>query len=151
MVSNRVFFHLLRLHATCNDITFSIFGAGIIFRIFIAGAVVWNALAPSRAFAQISPEKADQQLVNPSDALNNGADFVRPMTLESSSIEARTAPGGGSASQTTSVVTTGTENLRGIARIDVAPLWALSFRADLPFEMKMPIYSGQIEGQTYRD
>jgi hypothetical protein len=124
------------------------FGAGITFRIFIAGTVVWNAVAPSRAFAQIAAEKVDQQQVNPSDALNNGADFVRPMTLFHSSIEARTAPGGGSTSQTTSVVTTGTENLRGIARIDIAPLWALSFRADLPFEMKMPIYSGQPEGQT---
>ena len=124
------------------------FGAGIAFRIFVAGAVVCSALATSRAFAQVAPEKVDQQQANTTDELNNGADFVRPMTLFQSSIEAKTAPGGGSASQTTSVVTTGTENLRGIARIDVAPLWALSFRADLPFEMKMPIYSGQIEGQT---
>ncbi len=123
------------------------FGAGIIFRIFIAGTVVWSALAPSRAFGQSTPEKGDQQQASNTDALNNGADFVRPMTLFQSFIEARTAPGGGSTSQTTSVVTTGTENLRGIARIDIAPLWALSFRADLPFEMKMPIYSGQVEGQ----
>jgi hypothetical protein len=123
------------------------FGAGIAFRIFVAGAI-WNAFAPARAFSQIAPEKVDQQQANQTDELNNGADFVRPMNLFQSSTEARTAPGDGSAPQTTSVVTTGTENLRGIARIDITPLWALSFRADLPFELKMPIYSGNLEGQT---
>ena len=58
----------------------------------------------------------------------------------------KTAPGGGSAPGSTRDVTTETLNLRMDHSLDLAPLWILALRADLPLLAKNPITSDDPDG-----
>jgi hypothetical protein len=58
----------------------------------------------------------------------------------------RTAPGSGSAPGFVREVTTETLNLRMDHSLDLAPLWILALRADLPLLAKYPVTSGNPDG-----
>jgi hypothetical protein len=60
--------------------------------------------------------------------------------------EYKTAPGSGSAPGTTRDVTTETLNLRMDHSLDLAPMWILALRADLPLVAKNPITSDNPNG-----
>jgi hypothetical protein len=96
-------------------------------------------LAPSIAVAQDASAQES----------NTGDDFDKPApNLFQLMYQYRTAPGKGSAPDTTREVTTDTLNFRFDHRIDLAPQWALVFRSDLPLLAKNPISSDNPDGNT---
>jgi hypothetical protein len=97
------------------------------------------ALLPELAGAQSNPS-GDQ-------SANDGNDLFRPPgNLFQMMDQYRTAPGSGSAPGSTREVTTETLNLRMDHSLDLAPLWILALRADLPLLAKNPLTSGNPDG-----
>ncbi|WP_156898866.1 hypothetical protein [Bradyrhizobium erythrophlei] len=78
---------------------------------------------------------------------NTGNDLFRPpANLFQMMYDYKTAPGSGSAPGTTRDVTTETLNLRMDHSLDLAPMWILALRADLPLVAKNPITSDNPNG-----
>ena len=97
------------------------------------------ALWPDGAAAQVAPSQ-DQ-------SANDGNDLFRPpANLFQMMYYYRTAPGTGSTPGSTRDVTTETSNLRMDHSLDLAPLWILALRADLPLLAKNPVSSSNPEG-----
>ena len=100
-------------------------------------------LRPDGAAAQTAAPPQDQ------DA-NTGNDLFRPpANLFQMMYDYKTAPGSGSAPGSTRDVTTETLNLRMDHSLDLAPLWILALRADLPLLAKNPISSSNPEGNYF--
>jgi hypothetical protein len=96
-------------------------------------------LRPNVAAAQSAPSQ-DQNA-------NNGNDLFRPPpNLFQILYDYRTAPGGGSTPGSIRDVTTDRLNLRMDHALDLAPLWILALRADLPLLAKNPITSSNPDG-----
>ena len=80
------------------------------------------------------------------EAANAGEDFFRPPTNLFQTIATyRTAPASGSNGTITNV-TTGTLDFRYDHAIDLAPLWILALRSDLPVLAKNPVSSTNPDG-----
>jgi hypothetical protein len=78
---------------------------------------------------------------------NTGNDLFRPpANLFQMMPQYQTAPGSGSTPGTTRDVTTETLNLRMDHSLDLAPLWILALRADVPLLAKNPISSINPDG-----
>jgi hypothetical protein len=78
---------------------------------------------------------------------NTGNDLFRPPpNLFQIMYDYKTAPSSGSAPGTTRDVTTETLNLRMDHSLDLAPMWILALRADLPLLAKSPITSDNPNG-----
>jgi hypothetical protein len=114
--------------------------AVLIGRVLIGGCLVAVlTLRPNAAAAQ-STSSQDQNA-------NTGNDLFRPPpNLFQILSEYKTAPGSGSTSGSTRDVTTETLNLRMDHSLDLAPLWILALRADLPLLTKNPISSSNPDG-----
>jgi hypothetical protein len=81
---------------------------------------------------------------------NTGNDQFRPPpNLFQMMYDYKTAPGSGSTPGSTRDVTTETLNLRMDHSLDLAPLWILALRADLPLLAKNPISSSNPEGDYF--
>jgi len=100
------------------------------------------ALLPELVAAQSTPS-GDQ-------SANDGNDLFRPPSnLFQMMDQYKTAPGSGSAPGSTREVTTETLNLRMDHSLDLAPLWILALRADLPLLAKNPITSDNPDGNYF--
>ena len=78
---------------------------------------------------------------------NTGNDLFRPPpNLFQMMYYYKTAPGSGSAPGSTRDVTTETLNLRMDHSLDLAPMWILALRADLPLLAKNPVSSSNPDG-----
>jgi hypothetical protein len=100
-----------------------------------AGLFVALALAPEVATAQ---QGAPSQEPN----ANTGNDLFRPPPyLFQMMYDYKTAPGSGSPPGSTRDVTTETLNLRLDHAVELAPMWILALRSDLPFLAKDPLSS----------
>ncbi len=97
------------------------------------------AVMPGLAAAQGAPS-ADQ-------SANDGDDLFRPPpNLLQMMDQYKTAPGSGSTAGSSREVTTETLNLRMDHSLDLAPLWILALRADLPLRAKNPVTSDNPDG-----
>lgn len=96
----------------------------------------------------LRPDGAAAQAASTQDQNDNaGNDLFRPpANLFQMMYGYKTAPGGGSAPGSTRDVTTETLNLRMDHSLDLAPLWILALRADLPLLAKNPITSDDPNG-----
>src|ERR1700691_4978104 len=112
-------------------------------RALICGCMVAVvALWADAAAAQVAPSQ-DQNA-------NTGNDLFRPpANLFQMMYDYKTAPGSGSQPGSTRDVTTETLNLRMDHSLDLAPLWILALRADLPLLAKNPISSSNPEGVSH--
>jgi hypothetical protein len=78
---------------------------------------------------------------------NTGNDLFRPpANLFQMMYDYKTAPGSGSQPGSTRDVTTETLNLRMDHSLDLAPMWILALRADLPLLAKNPLSSSNPDG-----
>jgi hypothetical protein len=111
----------------------------MIARTLIGGCLVALVVLPSFAAAQGASSQKDND--NAGDDL-----FSPPANLFQMLNEYKTAPGSGSTPGSTRDVTTETLNLRMDHSLDLAPLWILALRADLPLVAKNPITSGNPNG-----
>jgi hypothetical protein len=94
---------------------------------------------PDGAAAQVAPSQ-DQ-------SANDGNDLFRPpANLFQMMYDTKTAPGNGSTPGSTRDVTTETLNLRMDHSLDLAPMWILALRADLPLLAKNPLSSSNPDG-----
>jgi len=109
-------------------------------RALICGCMVAVvALWADAAAAQVAPSQ-DQNA-------NTGNDLFRPpANLFQMMYDYKTAPGSGSAPGSTRDVTTETLNLRMDHALDLAPMWILALRADLPLLTKNPLSSSNPDG-----
>src|ERR1700721_1179665 len=90
---------------------------------------------------------AAQGAPSPDENANTGNDLFRPpANLFQMMYDYKTAPGSGSAPGSTRDVTTETLNLRMDHSLDLAPLWILALRADLPLLAKNPLSSSNPDG-----
>jgi hypothetical protein len=95
---------------------------------------------PDGVAAETAPPSQDE-------IANNGNDLFRPpANLFQMMYNYRTAPGSGSTPGSTRDVTTETLHLRMDHSLDLAPLWILALRADLPLIAKNPVSSSNPEG-----
>jgi hypothetical protein len=96
----------------------------------------------------LRPDGAVAQTASAQDQnANAGNDLFRPpANLFQMMDEYKTAPGSGSTPGSTRDVTTETLNLRMDHSLDLAPLWILALRADLPLRAKNPITSDNPDG-----
>ena len=103
------------------------------------------------AILALLPELAVAQSTPPGDqGANDGNDLFRPpANLFQTMYQYKTAPGSGSAPGSTRDVTTETLNLRMDHSLDLAPLWILALRADLPLLAKNPITSDNPAGDYF--
>jgi hypothetical protein len=93
----------------------------------------------------LRPTVAASQLASP-DLANVGEDFFRPPTnLFQMMPSYRTAPASGSNGTITNA-TTETFNFRYDHAIDLAPMWVLALRSDLPVVAKNPVSSSNPNG-----
>jgi hypothetical protein len=84
-------------------------------------------------------------------SVNAGEDFFRPPTnLFQMMYQHRTSPGSGSTNGSIRDVTTETLNLRFDHSLDLAPMWLLALRTDLPLLAKNPISSSNPNGDYLR-
>jgi len=96
-------------------------------------------LRPTIAASQEAPAR-DQ-------SANVGEDFFRPPSnLFQMMTYYKTAPGSGSTNGSIANVTTETLNLRYDHALDLAPMWILALRSDLPLLAKNPISSSNPDG-----
>jgi hypothetical protein len=72
--------------------------------------------------------------------------FRPPPNLLQMMYDYKTAPGSGSTPGSTRDVTTETLNLRMDHSLDLAPLWILALRADLPLFAKNPLSASNPDG-----
>lgn len=87
---------------------------------------------------------AAQTASTPDQNANTGNDLFRPpANLFQMMDEYKTAPGSGSTPGSTRDVTTETLSLRMDHSLDLAPMWILALRADLPLLAKKPDHVGQ--------
>jgi hypothetical protein len=94
---------------------------------------------------------AAQSAASRDQEANTGNDLFRPPpNLFQILSEYKTAPGGGSSPGSIRDVTTETLNLRMDHSLDLAPLWILALRADLPLLAKNPITSSNPDGDYLR-
>jgi len=101
------------------------------------------ALRPGVAFAQNATAVQDQNA-------NTGNDLFRPpANLFQMMYQSKTAPGSGSTSGSTVDVTTETLNLRMDHSLDLAPLWILALRGDLPLLAKTPASPSNPNGDYF--
>jgi hypothetical protein len=112
----------------------------MIARVLIGGCLLAIlAMRPDVAAAQVTPTQ-DQ-------TANDGNDLFRPpANLFQMMDQYRTAPGSGSTPGSIREVTTETLNLRMDHSLDLAPLWILALRADLPLLAKNPVTSSNPDG-----
>ncbi|SRR5258706_12696922 len=107
--------------------------------LFGACLLVIMVMQPTIAASQEAPSR-DQ-------SANAGDDFFRPPSnLFQMVTYYRTAPGSGSTKGSISTVTTETLNLRYDHAADLAPMWILALRSDLPLLAKNPISSSNPDG-----
>ena len=104
-------------------------------RVFIAGGLLAVlALRPDVA--------ASQQAASQNQNDNTGNDLFRPpANLFQMMEQYKTAPGSGPTPGSTREVTTDTLNLRYDHSLDLAPMWILALRTDLPLLSKNPFSS----------
>jgi hypothetical protein len=108
-------------------------------RALTGGCLLALAMLPVVATAQGAPPEKDSD--------NAGNDLFRPpANLFQMLNEYRTAPGSGSTPGSTRDVTTETLNLRMDHALDLAPMWILALRADLPLLAKNAITSDNPNG-----
>ncbi len=101
------------------------------------------ALPPGVALAQNATAVQDQNT-------NTGNDLFRPpANLFQMMYQYRTAPGSDRLSGSTVDVTTETLNLRMDHSLDLAPLWILALRGDLPLLAKTPALPGNPDGDYF--
>jgi len=95
----------------------------------------------------LRPDLATAQEASPHDeGANTGEDFFRPPTnLFQMMTSYKTAPASGSNGTVTSV-TTETFNFRYDHSVDLAPMWILALRSDLPVLAKNPVSSSNPNG-----
>lgn len=106
---------------------------------FSAWLVVVMILRPTVAVSQ-EASSLDQ-------SANAGEDFFRPPTnLFQLMYQYRTSPGSGSTTGSIRDVTTETLNQRFDHSLDLAPMWLLALRTDLPMLAKNPISSSNPNG-----
>jgi hypothetical protein len=100
------------------------------------------------AVLMLRPDGAVAQAASAQDQnANTGNDLFRPpANLFQMMYDYKTAPGSGSTPGSTRDVTTETLNLRMDHSLDLAPLWILALRADLPLLAKNPITSDNPDG-----
>jgi hypothetical protein len=107
--------------------------------LFSAWLVVVMILRPTVAVSQEASSR-DQ-------SANAGEDFFRPPTnLFQFMYQYRTSPGSGSTKGSIRDVTNETLNLRFDHSLDLAPMWLLALRTDLPVLAKNPISSSNPNG-----
>jgi hypothetical protein len=113
-------------------------------RVLVGGCVL--------AILMLRPEGAAAETAAPSQDqnANTGNDLFRPPpNLFQMMYDYTTAPGNGSTRGSTRDVTTETLNLRMDHSLDLAPLWILALRADVPLLAKNPISSTNPEGDYF--
>jgi hypothetical protein len=100
------------------------------------------------AVVTLWPDVASAQGASSQDQnANAGNDLFRPpANLFQMMYDYKTAPGSGSAPGTMRDVTTERLNLRMDHSLDLAPLWILALRADLPLLARNPVTSSNPEG-----
>jgi Putative MetA-pathway of phenol degradation len=109
--------------------------SGLIGGCLFAVAALWPTIA------------ASQQAPAQDQNANTGNDLFRPPpNLFQMMYEYKTAPGSGSTPGSTREVTTDTLNLRYDHALDLAPMWILALRSDLPLLAKNSITSGNPNG-----
>jgi Putative MetA-pathway of phenol degradation len=102
-------------------------------RALIGGCLLTASMLHPDAAAAQAAAAADQNA-------NAGNDLFRPpANLFQMMYDTKTAPGSGSAPGSIRDVTTETLNLRMDHSLDLAPLWILALRADVPLVAKNPI------------
>jgi hypothetical protein len=88
-----------------------------------------------------------QEASSRDQSANAGEDFFRPPTnLFQFMYQYRTSPGSGSTKGSIRDVTNETLNLRFDHSLDLAPMWLLALRTDLPVLAKNPISSSNPNG-----
>ena len=109
-------------------------------RVLICGCTLAVlALWADAAAAQVAPSQ-DQNA-------NTGNDLFRPpANLFQMMYDYKTAPGSGSLPGSTRDVTTEAFNLRMDHSLDLAPMWILALRADLPLLAKNPLSASNPDG-----
>jgi hypothetical protein len=115
----------------------------------IARALIGGCLLAAPA---LWPDCAAAQSASSQDqSANTGNDLFRPpANLFQLMYGYRTAPGSGSVPGSTRDVTTDTLNLRMDHALDLAPLWILALRADLPLLAKNPLSSSNPDADYLR-
>jgi hypothetical protein len=100
------------------------------------------------ASAMLRPDGAAAQAASPQgESANTGNDLFRPPpNLFQMMYDYKTAPGSSSTPGSTRDVTTETLNLRMDHSLDLAPMWILALRADLPLLTKNPLSSSNPGG-----
>src|ERR1700679_2454485 len=100
------------------------------------------------AVVMLHPNRvAAQAASNQDQNANSGNDLFRPpANLFQMMYDYKTAPGSGSLPGSTRDVTTETLNLRMDHSLDLAPMWILALRADLPLLTKNPLSSSNPDG-----
>jgi hypothetical protein len=100
------------------------------------------------AIVVLRPDGAAAQAASSQgESANTGNDLFRPPpNLFQMMYDYKTAPGSGSTPGSTRDVTTETLNLRMDHSLDLAPMWILALRADLPLLAKNPLSSSNPDG-----
>jgi Putative MetA-pathway of phenol degradation len=100
------------------------------------------------AIIMLRPDGAAAQAASSQgQSANTGNDLFRPpANLFQMMYDYKTAPGSGSTPGSTRDVTTETLNLRMDHSLDLAPMWILALRADLPLLAKNPLSSSNPDG-----
>ena len=107
--------------------------------LFGACFLVAVILRPTGAISQVAP--------SPDQSGNAGEDFFRPPSnLFQIMTYYKTAPGSGPTKGSVANVTTETLNLRYDHAMDLAPMWTLALRSDLPLLAKNPFSSSNPDG-----
>jgi hypothetical protein len=103
------------------------------------------------AVLMLHPDGVAAQTASPPDQdANTGNDLFRPpANLFQMMEEYKTAPGSGIAPGTSRDVTTETLNLRMDHSLDLAPMWILALRADLPLQAKNAITADNPTGDYF--
>jgi hypothetical protein len=115
--------------------------AVVMFRALSVGCLLGvMTLRPTVAVSQEVPARA--QNANTGDDL-----FKPPSNLFQMMYQYKTAPGSGSMPGSIREVTTDTLNLRMDHSVNLAPLWVLALRTDMPLLAKNPVTSSNPDGE----
>jgi hypothetical protein len=118
-------------------------GDAMIARTLIGGCLLTILMLHSDGAAAQTASTLDQNA-------NTGNDLFRPpANLFQMMDEYKTAPGSGSTPGSTRDVTTETLNLRMDHSLDLAPMWILALRADLPLQAKNAITADNPTGDYF--
>jgi hypothetical protein len=115
--------------------------AVVMFRALSVGCLLAvMTLRPTVAVSQEVPAQAQTE--------NTGDDFFKPPSnLFQMMYQYKTAPGSGSMPGSIREVTTDTLNLRMDHSVNLAPLWVLALRTDMPLLAKNPVTSSNPDGE----